>query len=319
VSLCNRKPKNQRVKRVLEAREPKIHENDKTTIFIKGGRTSDVVTQALKELHLLKKPLSVMYHKKNITRPFEDQTSVEFFSKKSDASLFLFGSHSKKRPNNLVLGRLFDYNVLDMIELGIDKFKSMSDFPGRKCAMGTKPCVVFAGEAFEQDEEHKRLRNLMLDFLRGPSVKKIRLPGLEHVYHVTAVDGKILLRSYRILLRKSGSKTPRIELEEMGPSLDLVMRRTHLASHDLYKRSCKRPLAAKPKKKKNVSQDAFGTQHGQVHMQKQDLDKLQLRKMKGLKKNMEPDNKETTESGEKRKSLSQEDVPKKKSKKVKQS
>lgn len=39
-----------------------------------------------------------------------------------------------------------------------------------------------------------------------------------------------------------------------------------------------------PKKKKNVSHDAFGTKFGRVHMQKQDLSKLQTRKMKGLRK-----------------------------------
>lgn len=39
-----------------------------------------------------------------------------------------------------------------------------------------------------------------------------------------------------------------------------------------------------PKKKKNISHDAFGTKFGQVHMQKQDLSKLQTRKMKGLRK-----------------------------------
>jgi len=48
-----------------------------------------------------------------------------------------------------------------------------------------------------------------------------------------------------VLLKKSGCKIPRIELEEMGPSLDLVMRRTHLASDDLYKLSLKEPKALK--------------------------------------------------------------------------
>lgn len=38
------------------------------------------------------------------------------------------------------------------------------------------------------------------------------------------------------------------------------------------------------KKKKNISHNAFGTKFGRVHMQKQDLSKLQTRKMKGLRK-----------------------------------
>ena len=47
----------------------------------------------------------------------------------------------------------------------------------------------------------------------------------------------------RIQLKKSGARVPRVELEEMGPSLDVVMRRTHLASADLYKQACKQPKA----------------------------------------------------------------------------
>ena len=38
---------------------------------------------------------------------------------------------------------------------------------------------------------------------------------------------------------------------------------------------------------KNISHDAFGTKLGRVHMQRQDFSKLQLRKVKALKKSHE--------------------------------
>ncbi|KAM6906298.1 ribosome production factor 2 homolog [Lycodopsis pacificus] len=282
------KPKTQRSKRFLEGRAPKLTEGVKTAMIMKGGNSSLTVTQALKDIYSLKKPNAVLYKKKNITRPFEDSTSLEFFSKKSDCSLFLFGSHNKKRPNNLVFGRLFDFHVLDMIEVGIEKFVSLSEIKTSKCPEGTKPMLVFAGEAFDTDNEHKRLKSLFIDFFRGPAVTAVRLAGLEHVLHFTALEGKIYMRSYRSLLKKSGCRTPRIELEEIGPSFDLVLRRTHLASDDLFKLSHRRPKTLKIRKKKNISRDAFGTKLGRVHMQKQDLSKLQTRKMKGLRKRRGP-------------------------------
>ncbi|XP_063078474.1 ribosome production factor 2 homolog [Engraulis encrasicolus] len=278
------KPKTKRSKRFLQNREPKLTENIKNAMIMKGGNTTETVTQALKDIYALKKPNAVLYKKKNIVRPFEDSTSLEFFSKKNDASLFLFGSHNKKRPNNLIFGRLFDYHVLDMIELGIEKFTSLKDIKLSKCPEGTKPVLVFAGEAFDVDNEYKRLKSVLLDFFRGPTVSSVRLAGLEHVLHFTALDGKIYMRSYKVLLKKSGCRTPRIELEEIGPSFDFILRRTHLASDDLYKTANRQPKALKPKKKKNISHDAFGTKFGRVHMQKQNLDKLQTRKMKGLRK-----------------------------------
>uniref|UniRef100_A0A3B3Q6S1 Ribosome production factor 2 homolog n=1 Tax=Paramormyrops kingsleyae TaxID=1676925 RepID=A0A3B3Q6S1_9TELE len=253
------KPKTKRSKRFLQSREPKLTENVKNAMIIKGGNTSETVTNALKD--------------------------IEFFSKKSDCSLFLFGSHNKKRPNNFVFGRMFDYHVLDMIELGIEKFVSLKEIKvNASCPEGTKPLLVFAGDAFDTIGEYARLRSILIDFFRGPTVSAIRLAGLEHILHFTALDGKIYMRSYRVLLKKSGCRTPRIELEEMGPSFDFILRRTHLASDDLYKTAHKQPKALKPKNKKNVSHNVFGTKFGRLHMQKQNLDKLQTRKMKGLRK-----------------------------------
>uniref|UniRef100_A0A671K2X6 Ribosome production factor 2 homolog n=1 Tax=Sinocyclocheilus anshuiensis TaxID=1608454 RepID=A0A671K2X6_9TELE len=273
-----------RSKRFLQSREPKLTEGQKSSMIIRGGNSSETVSQALKDVYALKKPNAVLYKRKNMVRPFDDSTALEFFSKKSDCSLFLFGSHNKKRPNNLIFGRMFDFHVLDMFELGIERFVSLRDVKTDTCPEGTKPLLVFAGELFETDREHQRLRNLLTDFFCGPRVSAVRLAGLEHVLHFTALEGKIYMRSYKVLLKKSGCRTPRIQLQDMGPSFDFVMRRNHMASDDLYKTAHRQPRGVKPKKKKNISHDAFGTRLGRLHMQKQDLDKLQTRKMKGLRK-----------------------------------
>uniref|UniRef100_A0A3B1IGM2 Ribosome production factor 2 homolog n=1 Tax=Astyanax mexicanus TaxID=7994 RepID=A0A3B1IGM2_ASTMX len=271
------KPKTKRSKRFLDHRAPKLLENSKNAMIMKGGNTSETVTQALKDI-VIKIPFSFIT---NLLLLFLSQ---EFFSKKTDCSLFLFGSHNKKRPNNLVFGRMFDFHVLDMFEMGIEKFTALKNIKNEKCAEGTKPMLIFAGELFDVDNEYSRLRNVLTDFFRGPVVPAVRLAGLEHILHFTAADGKIFMRSYRVLLKKSGCRTPRIELEEIGPSFDFVLRRTHLASDDLYKTAHKQPKGLKPKKKKNISHDTFGTKFGRLHMQKQNLDKLQTRKMKGLRK-----------------------------------
>ncbi|GAB1607877.1 ribosome production factor 2 homolog [Argonauta hians] len=275
--------KTQRGKRALERKEPKIFENPKMAMIIKGGNTSEAVTKALRDLYVLKKPYSVMYKRKNIIRPFESENSLDFFSARSDASLFLFGSHSKKKPANLVFGRFFDHHVMDMIELGVTQFKSMMEEKSAKVSLGSKPCLLFAGDPFEQDAEYIRLKNLFIDFFRGNVVDSVRLAGLEHVIMFVAADGKIFMRNYKISLKKSGSKTPYIDLHDMGPSFEFVVRRTKLAADDLYKRACRLPRAAKIQKKKNIAHDVFRNKTGRVHMERQDYSKLQTRKVKAYK------------------------------------
>jgi len=49
-SFLIRRPKTHRGKRAIEQRAPKDVENTKTALFIRGGRTSETVTQAMKDL-----------------------------------------------------------------------------------------------------------------------------------------------------------------------------------------------------------------------------------------------------------------------------
>lgn len=296
------KPKTQKGKRFLQNREAKVTENVKQAMLIRGGKTSEQVTQAMKDIYMLKKPHACLFQRKNILRPFEDQTSLEFFSQKNDSSLLLFGSHSKKRPHNLVFGSFYDGHILDMIEFGIEKYVPLSEFRSAKVTSGTKPCILFSGEEFDTNQDFRRAKQLLIDFWHGEKTSNVRLQGLEHVIQFTVCNGKIHFRSYRTKLNKSGLKTPRLELEEIGPSLDLSLRRTTLASDDVYKQALRQPKTLKPKKIKNISHDTFGEKAGRIHMQKQDLEKLQTRKMKGLKrkssesKGSDPQKKNRTDS-----------------------
>lgn len=41
--------------------------------------------------------------------------------------------------------------------------------------------LIFAGDDFDVTEDYRRLKSLLIDFFRGPTVSNIRLAGLEYV------------------------------------------------------------------------------------------------------------------------------------------
>ena len=205
-----RQPKNRKSKRAAQHREPKLVENPKAALLIRGTTCSGVIQELLRDLYIIKKPFATHFSRKNDIRPFEDATSIEFFSLKNDASLFAFGSHSKKRPHNLVLGRLFDHQMLDMVELGITQFQGLSSFAGAKSKeISSRPLMIFDGDGFEHGENLTQLRSLLLDFFRGQAVDKVNLRGLDHAIVCTAAaDDQIKLRTYSLQLRKVRAPSP---------------------------------------------------------------------------------------------------------------
>lgn len=278
------KPTTQRGKRALESKAPKLLENDKKTLFINGKKTSPIGRDFFKCIYAFKKMNAVYLARKNDIMPFDTIQKLEWLSKKHDASLFAVTTHSKKRPDNVVLGRMFNNQLLDMVELGISDWQAPTQFVSGKVSLGTKPCILFHGAGFIQSPEYTRLKSLLLDFFRGPEVKNVSLSGFELAIQFTLFEEKIFMRCYRILLRKSGSEVPRVELEEIGPSMTMSLRRTKLASDDLIKTACKKPKELKAKKVKNITRDTLGTKLGRIHMQKQDLRQLQIRKTPAIKK-----------------------------------
>lgn len=286
-TFVKRKPKNARSKRALLQREPKVVENPKNSLLIRGMSTSQTVNTVLGDLHKLRQPLSKHLTKKTDCHPFENNASLEFLCQKNDASLFVMASHNKKRPDNLVFGRTYDGHVLDMLEFGVEKFQPIDSFKGVEQPMlGSKPCMYFAGNQWESSEALETTKSLLLDFFRGVEAKQINMSGLDHVITVMIHDSKILLRHYRIRYMKRVTKTGEkaVQLQECGPSLTLTPRRTAIASAELRKAAVRQPRTTAPVVEKNVSTNVFGETMGRLHMEKQDLNKLQTRKMKGLKR-----------------------------------
>ncbi|KAI0365164.1 Brix-domain-containing protein [Pilatotrama ljubarskyi] len=309
------KPKNARSKRALQAREPKEVEDPRTAIFVKGTHTGEKVNGVMKELMALKRPHAISFSKKNTVRPFEDASSLEFWAQKNDASLFVLGQSTKKRPDGLTFVRMFDYRVLDMCEVGVDMFKSMAEFKTPKATPGHKPLLHFASELFDSHPRFIQLKSMLMDFFNGEVIDSICLAGIEHVISIslgptppslnaatTTLEAssstaenpgslpKVHIRAYTIRLLASGTRIPRVELTPMGPFIDLTMRRHQEADGELLKQAMKRPKVRKQevekglgKKRKNLEVDEMGDLRGRIHVGKQDLSKLQTRKMKGLK------------------------------------
>lgn len=283
-------PKTARAKRALDDQGSKVIENAKKALFLKGTSCSEVVSQAMQDLCSLKKPDAVFFGRRNNLHPFEmgkAENSIEFFSQKNDACLLVVGNHSKKRPHNICFVRTFDHRVLDMVEFSIVGFRSIFGIGGDLCGMGLKPAMMFQGELFEHRREFKMIQNLFLDFFQGEHVSSLNLKGLESVISVTALEDRVLFRVYRVLLKKAddSNTSPRVELALMGPALDFKLGRVHFPSDDLMRQACRVPKELFNKKVKNISRDTIGDQFGRVHVGKQQIGKIQTRKVKALKSN----------------------------------
>ncbi|KAF2147686.1 Brix-domain-containing protein, partial [Myriangium duriaei CBS 260.36] len=289
------KPKNARSKRALEKREPQLHENPKMTLFLRYTSCSEITSLCMRDLQSLKAPLFERFDKKNSIHPFEDPSSLEFFSEKNDVSLMVYGSHSKKRPHCLTLVRMFSHKILDMVELLIDPetLRTLNQFKCNKPGRGLKPLISFSGTAFESPvpNAYTLARSILLDMFKGEDTNNVDVEGLQFMIHFVVGEEsdaepapKIHMRCYMIKTRKSGQKLPRVEVEEMGPRIDFRVGRTREADPDMLKEALKKPKGLEAREKKNIETDIIGDKVGRIHVGKQNITQMQTRKMKGLKR-----------------------------------
>lgn len=84
--------------------------------------------------------------KSHDVRPFDEIGSIEQMAVRQDCSLFIVGTHQKKRPDNLIIGRLFADHLLDMFEFGVSNYKGIQEYKCKDADNNIKPILVFQGE-----------------------------------------------------------------------------------------------------------------------------------------------------------------------------
>lgn len=287
-----KKARTHKGRKVIDAQKPKEVEGPKKTLFLKGNKTSEVVTKALQSLYFLKKFNSVNLSERWEIRPFETVEKLENVCNKKDCGLFVFGANSKKRPNSLYFGRIYNEHILDLVEFEIKIMKEID--PKAEIVPDEKPCIIFQGDVFEYESNFMRIKNLIHDFFtENVQPKKVNIrEGINHFIVITG-DGEtntLHIRQYELTVAPNEIINAAADFtkiaKDVGPSLDLVYRKANFASDDDFKKACKQPKPKKKEHMKNVSTNVLGERRGRVYVEKQNLDALGLKKRKKLKREL---------------------------------
>ncbi|KIK62038.1 hypothetical protein GYMLUDRAFT_165279 [Collybiopsis luxurians FD-317 M1] len=246
------------------------------------------------------------------------------WTSKNDASLFVLPQTSKKRPNNLTFVRIYDRKVLDILALKKKAFSESDHFlQGPKSTPGNPPPLHFASELFTTHPRYIQVKSMLISSPAPHEGRGLNVKGLEGECVISvsvaptppslnnATDStsnpptalpKIHIRTYVVRLSSSSSgssglsRSPRVDLIPMSPSIDLDLRCHMNPDPELLKQAMKRPkvkeadiesgLEKKRKEKKDLEVDEMGDLRGRVHVVTPDLGKLLMGKMRGLKKGM---------------------------------
>lgn len=215
-SAAGRKPKNARSKRALSALMPQVLELGKNPLLLKGENASGLITQLLKDIRGLRASDSRLLSRNTGVNPFNDASSCEFLCERNNCSLFVYGSHSKKRPHNLVFGRIYSGHILDMYEFGVENVKLVEEFVGEDGSLqpriGSRPLILMQGQGLDGvSTDAAKFKNFFIDYFRCHESDGININGIEHAVLLAEHEGKLRFRHYAVRLRRiKGQKAPEV-------------------------------------------------------------------------------------------------------------
>jgi len=210
--------------------------------------------------------------KNDIKEVFTNPETVEFLCERNNCAIFSTVTDIKKRPMNLIMGNLFENKLLDLFEFEVTNFLPIEHFKtDTHIDACMKPIVIFQGELFETDFELARIKKFFFEYFKMYEIEDIGISLLKRLVVISiAGDKTIKIRTFELKEFNEHTFKDKLSLNEIGPSLDLKIRRTKLATEEAYKFACRKPRLTSKTKSKNESTNVLGEKRGRVYMTSQD-------------------------------------------------
>lgn len=175
-----------------------------------------------------------------------------------------------------------------MVEFGVEDYKEMQKSSTKQNMVGSKPLLLFNGDLFNNDDTLKEVQNVLIDFFNGEKASKVNLKGLDHVLVFTSLSENLISFGHYFVEQIPSTKAPKINLTEIGPSMNLKVKRTKFASQDLRKEAYFIPQELRKSKtrNKNISFDELGSKEGRIHVRQENLSGMAIRRFDTTKKEL---------------------------------
>ncbi|KAM0681019.1 rRNA-binding ribosome biosynthesis protein rpf2 [Glugoides intestinalis] len=169
--------------------------------------------------------------------------------------------------DSLCIARTYDYQPLEILKFKALKSLSSSDFDTVPAELFAKYAVVCIGL------KNKRIENLFVDLFCQKSVK-IDIDSVKYSWVISQDEKTAIYTIKFVRILKNSS------IEDIGPCFELQLEKEFYCGDDLYEKAF---AVAKPKKQKNVTKTAFKETIGKLHIEKQDLKEINLKKGRAYK------------------------------------
>lgn len=183
-------------------------------------------------------------------QPFDNTDKIEYLHKKHNTSLSL-----TTNKNILTFTRTYDNQLLDTFEF-------ILNFIPKSYSIDINPIHYTIMQNI-----NPRLQNLLADFFTCQN-NKVAIDGVKYVLNIKMIDNKVNI-SYED-----------INGNVVGPNIELIEKRAWQCEKEVWDNAV---AVVKDKRIKNVCVDGMRDTIGTLHMEKQDLKEIQIKKARRVK------------------------------------